>query len=142
MKYTVYDNITGQVLYTIEGEGESITQNLKNTFYVEGSYNDKNHYIDINTKNIIDKPQKISNYYVWDHTSKTWVLDNTKLAESVRSKRNSLLAIVDKINPIWYNNLTENQQNELKQYRQALLDLPNQQQFPFSVIWPTRPNWL
>ena len=59
-----------------------------------------------------------------------------------RQSRNQLLAQVDRVNPIWYASLTAEQQTELAQYRQALLDVPQQESFPDNISWPTKPIWL
>jgi hypothetical protein len=60
----------------------------------------------------------------------------------VRATRNLLLTLVDKVNPIRYATLTDEQRTELIAYRQALLDVPTQSGFPNNVIWPTNPTWL
>lgn len=49
---------------------------------------------------------------------------------------------VDTINPIRYETLTDEQRTELKTYRQALLDIPQQDGFPEVFVWPTKPTWL
>jgi Phage tail assembly chaperone protein len=60
-----------------------------------------------------------------------------------RNLRNKLLRDnVDTINPIRYEALTDEQRTELKAYRQALLDLPQQTGWPNTVDWPTKPTWL
>jgi hypothetical protein len=64
------------------------------------------------------------------------VVDQTRLV------RNQLLVAIDRINPAWYASLTTDQQKELQQYRQDLLDVPQQQTFPHSVTWPAKPGWL
>lgn len=67
-------------------------------------------------------------------------LDNLKAAS--KTLRNKLLQEhVDAVNPIRYEALTQAQREELKQYRQALLDLPQQATWPH-VTWPTKPTWL
>jgi hypothetical protein len=63
-------------------------------------------------------------------------------ADQTRLVRNQLLAAVDRINPVWWNSLTPQQQQELIVYRQALLDVPQQSGFPTAVSWPAKPAWL
>lgn len=69
-------------------------------------------------------------------------VDLEALAESVRAQRDTILAAeVDPIatNPLRWNALTPEQQDALAAYRQALLDVPQQEGFPSDVIWPTKP---
>jgi hypothetical protein len=65
-------------------------------------------------------------------------------AEEARNIRNSLLAEnVDPIvsNPLRWNSLTEAKQQEWVDYRQALLELPdNTPNWPYNIIWPTIPQ--
>lgn len=63
----------------------------------------------------------------------------------IRAERNGLLNIfVDPIisNPMRWGGLTEAQQAEVTQYRTDLLNITEQDTFPTSVIWPTRPSVL
>lgn len=46
---------------------------------------------------------------------------------------------IDTMSPIRWNVLTEEQKNAWTQYRQALLDVPQQPGFPYNIIWPQRP---
>lgn len=63
-------------------------------------------------------------------------------AEKVRAKRSGLLYnYVDSVNQVRWNLLTADQQDYLTQYRQDLLDVPQQPGFPFDVIWPTEPDF-
>lgn len=49
---------------------------------------------------------------------------------------------VDSMNPIRYETLTDEQKVELKAYRQALLDAPQQAGWPAETQWPIKPTWL
>lgn len=65
------------------------------------------------------------------------------IAARARQKRDSILAnTVDRVNPVRYQTLTAEQQQELAAYRQALLDVPSQPGFPDTIIWPANPPWL
>ena len=64
------------------------------------------------------------------------------VADQTRLVRNQLLDAVDRINPVWYASLDQDQQTQLQQYRQALLDVPQQASFPTAVSWPAKPAWL
>jgi hypothetical protein len=137
MIQTVYDPSSGQILFAFDSN-ENIT--LDNA--IDGSYDDQKHYIDIVTKTVINKPVQPSNDHIWQWESKSWILDNAQSVQSARLKRNLELELVDRVNPVWYSSLTQEQQTELQQYRQELLDVPQQAGFPTDISWPTKPTWL
>lgn len=63
-------------------------------------------------------------------------------ANFVRGKRDRLLQVdVDPIvsNPLRWGSLSAEKQQEYIDYRQLLLDIPNQESFPFDVVWPLKP---
>ena len=56
-------------------------------------------------------------------------------AESARTDRDSKLALTD------FHGLTDNTMSaEMTTYRQALRDVPQQDEFPNSITWPVEPN--
>jgi hypothetical protein len=64
------------------------------------------------------------------------------LAEEARAKRDNILAtVVDPLvsNPFRWADLTSDKQAEWSNYRQELLDVPQQDGFP-TVVWPTNPQ--
>lgn len=68
---------------------------------------------------------------------------DAELAESLRAERSRrLLEEVDPLvtNFLRWNELTEEKQEEWKQYRSELLDLPSQEGFPNTATWPTKPE--
>lgn len=58
-----------------------------------------------------------------------------------RAKRNQLLLQLDSLvsNPLRWNSLSEIEQNELADYRLALLEVPQQAEFPENIQWPEPP---
>lgn len=64
--------------------------------------------------------------------------------EYMRHVRDTLLTQLDKVvaNPLRFASLTPTEKTELAQYRQALLDLPEQPKFPYSVELPTKPSFI
>lgn len=65
-----------------------------------------------------------------------------RAANEIREKRDGLLEDeVDAIagNALRWAALTAAQQQEWATYRQALLDVPQQVEFPDNVVWPTKP---
>ena len=85
-------------------------------------------------------------YAKWNVQTKEWELDvEYQLAsesEMVRDKRNELLLETDEIvmNPLRWNELSQEKQNEWSQYRLDLLNIPQQAGFPLNVVWPTKPS--
>lgn len=66
-----------------------------------------------------------------------------RLAKSIRKERDMKLAT--EVDPIVSNHLrwaalTTEQQQAWADYRQALLDIPDQAGFPHDVVWPTKPT--
>ena|SRR5690625_1468143 len=61
--------------------------------------------------------------------------------EKARWKRDGLLYELDALvtNPLRWGALTETEQQALADYRQALLDVPQQEGFPDDIDWPTNP---
>jgi len=61
-------------------------------------------------------------------------------AGQVRIQRDNLLrSEVDTYNPIRWELLTQEAKGYLRDYREALLDLPQQDGFPWTVEWPEKP---
>lgn len=66
-----------------------------------------------------------------------------ELAVEVRAKRDSLLVRLDMElyrNQLYWESLTQEQRDERLAYRQALLDVPEQEGFPYTVVWPDFPT--
>ena len=82
----------------------------------------------------------------YQYNDGNWVLYVPQISEeekskTVRDKRNEILKNeIDIINPMWWNSMTSEQQQNWQNYRQALLDIPQQQGFPFEIIWPEKPT--
>ena len=58
----------------------------------------------------------------------------------VRNARNAILkATVDNMNPMRWNEFTDIEKQAWSEYRQALLDIPTQEGFPWNVEWPVLP---
>lgn len=64
-----------------------------------------------------------------------------ELALIARSRREDLLQELDVqvSNPLRFSEYTDEQVQALKDYRQDLLDISNQEGFPYSVEFPTKP---
>lgn len=58
---------------------------------------------------------------------------------TVRETRNELLSETDKYFSISDYPISEEKKNEIRVYRQALRDIPQQDGFPNNVVWPEKP---
>lgn len=64
-----------------------------------------------------------------------------ELVNKARAKRDTLLReVVDAMNPMRWEVLTEQQKDAWRAYRQALLDVPQQEGFPSNTVWPEVPD--
>jgi len=65
-----------------------------------------------------------------------------ELAAQVREQRDALLQELDSIvgNPLRWASFSTEQQTAWANYRQALLDVPQQAGFPNTITWPTKPE--
>ena len=63
------------------------------------------------------------------------------LDKQARAHRNALLKeVVDAVNPMRWEALTDTQKDAWRAYRQALLDVPQQEGFPNNITWPEAPK--
>lgn len=65
-----------------------------------------------------------------------------RLAEVARIERSMLLEDIDKFvsNPLRWNELSEQKKSEWAEYRQRLLDITDQSDFPEIISWPNKPE--
>lgn len=66
---------------------------------------------------------------------------NEELAERARGQRDALIAKTDYLLAADYP-ISAERLEEIKAYRQALRDVPAQEGFPETIVWPTAPEWL
>jgi hypothetical protein len=77
---------------------------------------------------------------VWNHPTQAEV--DASLAATVRARRDGLLASqVDPIasNALRWAALSDAERQAWADYRQALLEIPQQEGFPHNVAWPVKP---
>lgn len=85
--------------------------------------------------------------WTWDTNENKWIeppaapVDINFLATRIRRRRDKLLQrYVDCYNPLRWAALSPEQQTQIADYRQALLDLPEQPGFPQNIQWPLPPQ--
>lgn len=83
----------------------------------------------------------------WTWTDAGWIrpsepeISEEELSHNIRTTRNNLLiSYIDTLNPILWENMSEEQKNLWRAYRQELLDVPQQEGFPHNIIWPIKPE--
>lgn len=68
-------------------------------------------------------------------------IETDRLTREARAKRDTLLReVVDAMNPMRWELLTDTQRDAWRAYRQALLDVPKQEGFPNNITWPEVPD--
>lgn len=86
-------------------------------------------------------PKKPEGEYVFDYKTKSWSLDEESTIRAVYSKRDQLLKNgPDRINPMRWSAMSQEDQNAVADYRQALLDITNQSGYPTNIEWPEIPS--
>lgn len=70
------------------------------------------------------------------------ILSDSDLASMARQNRNQLLLELDTIvsNPLRWQSFSESKKKEFSDYRQLLLDIPQQLSFPSNVVYPQLPE--
>lgn len=76
----------------------------------------------------------------WTDPNAVVFTDQEKAAIVRRQRQTVFQRTVDKINPLMWQSFTQEQKNAWSQYRQALLDITNQEGFPDNVVWPQVPQ--
>lgn len=144
MNYTIYDPTTGAISghYSFT-DTDLIDVNLQGKSYIQGKYSHTEYYIANNAP--VLKPEDPSNYpqvYSFNYESKSYQYNQEASQTAIRTLRNKLLHTVDNISPVRYSTLSDQQKSDVVAYRQALLDVPQQQGFPTGIMWPSKPEWL
>jgi hypothetical protein len=83
--------------------------------------------------------------WVWNGTGWDKPAEPEKTLEEVetevRNLRDKWIRInVDTINAVRWQTMTQEQKDSFIEYRQLLLDVPQQVGFPYNIVWPTKPE--
>lgn len=134
MTYTIYLEVTGQILRVVQTEDIEI-QLQANENYIAGSVDDSAYYIENGSP--VAMPPKPNEYSVFNYSTKSWVADINIATGDALAKRQKLLVRSD-----WTQMPDVQLQNktEWATYRQELRDITDQPGYPFNVIWPTQPQ--
>ena len=137
--YTIFnsDNIRVVLFTTPEG----LQLNLQSDEnYVEGEFSDELYFVKDNVLKLFpDKPDYPVNF---DKDSESWIWDEEISWAQLRHQRGLLLSELDPIvsNPLRWSEFSTEKQEEYSNYRQSLLDLPENTTDPKNPVWPTPPQ--
>ena len=68
-------------------------------------------------------------------------IETDRLTREARVRRDALLKeVVDSVNPMRWELLSDVEKQAWRDYRQALLDVPQQEGFPNTITWPEAPH--
>lgn len=140
MNYTLYNRKTGEIVGTTND-----LYRAKQNGYIEGTYMSQYYYVANNT--VVKKPPKPTPNYSWyeynfNYNTKQYELDIEKTAFNARVMRNNMFQYVDKVSPMWYSSMTPEQQLITSSFRESLLEVTKQPNFPLEIDWPTVPSFL
>jgi hypothetical protein len=97
----------------------------------------------INNADLLEQMQANDDVSAYAPATEQELIDQAAL--KVRAERDFyLISYVDPIagNALRWADLTEDEQNQVILYRNALLDVPQQQGFPFAVTFPEKPIFI
>jgi Phage tail assembly chaperone protein len=136
--YVVYNQV-GKITRILVIPSEDIEANLApDEKYIEGVADMTFNYVDNNS--IVEMPVKPSGEYVFNYTIKQWEFDAITADFKAKQQRDRLLADgPDRISPMWWSSMTPEEQQAWADYRQALLDITEQPNYPQEIVWPTKP---
>jgi Phage tail assembly chaperone protein len=139
INYTIYEGQTGEVITTGIAQKESDVVNLLSDtqqYLLEKSY--FNQYIENGI--IVNMPLRPEGEYIFDYSKKEWVFDvETAIKKALYKRDQLLLDGPDRISPMWWSSMTPEEQQAWIDYRQALLDITEQPNYPQEIVWPTKP---
>ena len=81
----------------------------------------------------------------WTWTGSAWSDPNQQtteqLAAKLRVRRDAaLIKHCDRMSPLRWESLSDSEKTAWREFRQALLDLPEQPGWPTDITWPEKPN--
>lgn len=136
--FIIYNNL-GKILRVGSClDGDFLYQQGVDEFILEGRADFYTQYIEDGV--VKDMPLKPQGEYKFNYESKQWEFDYILADDKARQQRDNLLADgPDRISPMWWSSMTPEQQQAWTDYRQALLDITEQPNYPQEIVWPTKP---
>ncbi len=142
ISYTFYDD-SGKITKTAHGSVESMAKFIENKQCIQGNYSAEEYFIkDSLPVKIPAKPKDSIIEYTFLHDVGHWIPDIKKTIFKIRQIRTEMLLLVDKVNPVRYADLSDQQRQELADFRTNLLNITDQEDYPLKVVFPEKPAWL
>ena len=139
MNYTTYNPETGQITGHLSGD-DYLVMPLHS---LPGHIDSAQFYIHQGQPRPYPQVPRDLQSPRFDYASHSWTEDTLALAHAHRQRRLQLLkGVIDRVNPVWFSELSPEQRVQLTAYRRALLDVPQQPGFPHTVTWPDLPSWI
>lgn len=137
--FIIYDG-QGRILRTGHCSDDDLLRQVNaSEFLIEGEADFSSQYIVDGA--VVDLPPKPAGDYAFNYASRQWEFDDATAIKKALSRRDQLLRDgPDRISPIWWLSMTAEQQQAWAQYRQDLLDVPQQPGFPADIMWPIAPG--
>lgn len=124
----------------IQEEAKDFIQPLADCSVVFGVHADPSSNVYYDGTNVVSMPNKPSDNHIFDYAAKKWVFDLKKAEDKALKQRDKLLAEgPDRISPMWWSAMTNKEQMAWAQYRQDLLDITGQADYPEFIVWPIKP---
>lgn len=137
MKFVKYKIDTGEVLAKVNVPTADFPAEDGVAYFPVDDLNKNWEETLIINNQLTTRPAKPSDNHFW--IDGQWQVDLIGLAEKIRAQRDVLLTETDWVVSKAYETQTVVPQ-EWVQYRQALRDIPQQNQFPADVVFPIKPN--
>lgn len=139
MTYSIYDINSGMITSRVRNANQ-----IMDRPHVLGNYEPGRFYVkDSQVRLLPDRPESQSQVaWRWNLNTENWEYDEARSDQNARKIRQKLFAEVDKINPMWFESMTDAQREQVRVYRQAILDITDQVDYPRVIDWPTKPAWL
>jgi len=136
--YIIYNNLGKIIRIGSCLDGDFLYQAGQDEYIIEGTVDPDLYYIVDNA--IVELPPKPSENHYFDYVAKQWIFDYELADSKAKYTRDRLLAEgPDRISPMWWSSMTEQEQQAWTFYRQALLDITGQADYPEFIVWPIKP---
>lgn len=133
--------------YSKNGQITGVTNDMdraKSENYILGTYNSNEYYV--RNKVAIKYPPKPKNsshvVYNFDYDTNCWVINVNETDIMARQLRNEFFKYVDKVNPLWFDELSDLEKIQLAGFRNDLIGITKQPGYPVQIQWPIIPDFL
>ena len=139
MIWSIYDPTTGLITSRVRNRNQ-----IRDRSHIAGDWDPLRYHVINGRAQLLPSKPMIADHVIlaWDNTQQQWIVNQARTQAAARNLRADKLARIDRINPIWWADLSNDQQQQAMAYRQALLDVTDQPGWPTQIEWPAAPAWL